>query len=135
MKEKILLDTNMMIYILDDHVLDEKISKLTKILYDSNKYMITIHPETFMEANKIRDEKKKAIFISKLKVYNIIDHPPKMTEEFNKIVGCNNENDKIDNEMLYAVMKNCVSYFITNDKRLVKKSKILNLNDRVLMMH
>lgn len=132
MKEKILLDTNMMIYILDDHVLDEKISKLTKILYDSNKYMIIIHPETFMEANKIRDEKKKAIFISKLKVYNIIDHPPKMTEEFNKIVGCNNENDKIDNEMLYAVMKNCVSYFITNDKRLVKKSKILNLNDRVL---
>ena len=39
MKEKILLDTNMMIYILDDHVLDEQISKLTKILYDSDKYI------------------------------------------------------------------------------------------------
>ena len=37
MKEKILLDTNMMIYILDDHVLDEQISKLTKILYDYDK--------------------------------------------------------------------------------------------------
>ena len=32
MKEKILLETNMMIYLLDDHILDENISKLTKIL-------------------------------------------------------------------------------------------------------
>ena len=54
MKEKILLDTNMMIYILDDHVLDEQISKLTKILYDSDKYMIAIHPKTLEEANKIK---------------------------------------------------------------------------------
>ena len=34
MKEKVLLDTKMMIYVLENHILDEKISKLTKILYD-----------------------------------------------------------------------------------------------------
>lgn len=132
MKEKILLDTNMMIYILDDHVLDEKISKLTKILYDSDRYMIAIHPKTLEEANKIKEEERKSIFISKLKVYNIIDNPPKMPEEFNNLAGCKNENDKIDNEMLYAVRKNCVSYFITNDKKLLRKAAILGLDNRVL---
>ena len=117
MKEKILLDTNMMIYLLDDHILDEKISKLTKILYDSDKYIIAIHPNTIVEAGKIKDQNKKDIFISKLGVYKIIENPPRATEDFNKQVGCKNENDLIDNEMLYAVVRNCVSYFITNDKR------------------
>ena len=72
MKEKVLLDTNMMIYLLDDHILDEKISKLTKILYDSDKYIIAIHPKTFEEARKIKDQNRKDIFISKLEVYKII---------------------------------------------------------------
>lgn len=132
MKEKILLDTNMMIYILDDHVLDEQISKLTKILYDSDKYMITIHPKTLEEANKIKEEERKSIFMSKLKVYNIIDNPPKMSEDFNNLAGCKSDNDKIDNEMLYTVRKNCVSYFITNDKKLLKKATNLGLDNRVL---
>ena len=132
MKEKILLDTNMMIYILDDHILDEKISKLTKILYDSDKYIIAIHPNTIVEARKIKDQNKKDIFISKLEVYKIIENPPRATEDFNKQVGFKNKNDLIDHEMLYAVERNCVSYFITNDKELLKKAEILKLNDREL---
>ena len=132
MKEKILLDTNMLIYLLDDHILDDKIIKLTKMLYDSDRYMIVIHPKTIEEARKIKNENRRVIFESKLRVYNVIDNPPKMTDDFNQLAGCKNENDKIDNEMLYAVRKNCVSYFITNDKELLKKSKLLNLSDRVL---
>ena len=43
--------------------------------------------------------------------------------------------DKIDNEMLYAVRKNCVSYFITNDKKLLRKAAILGLDNRVLSIN
>lgn len=132
MKEKILLDTNMLIYLLDNQVLDDKIAKITKALYDSDNYSIVIHPKTLIETDKIKDEKKKSIFKSKLNVYNIIDNPPKITKEFNNLAGVKNENDKIDNEMLYAVYRNCVTFLITNDKELVKKGKNLNLNDRVL---
>ena len=132
MKEKILLDTNMLIYLLDNQVLDDKIAKITKALYDSDNYSIVIHPKTLIETDKIKDEKKKSIFKSKLNVYNIIDNPPKITKEFNNLAGVKNENDKIDNEMLYAVYKNCVTFLITNDKELVKKGKKLNLSQRVL---
>ena len=132
MKEKILLDTNMMIYILDNHILNEKISKLTKILYDSDKYMIAIHPNTLDEARKIKDKDKKDIFISKLGVYKIIDNTPKVRKEFNKMVGYKNRNDIIDNEMLYSIIRNCVSYFITNDRHLLKKAELIKIKDRVL---
>lgn len=132
MKERILLDTNMLIYLLDNEVLDDKVAKITKSLYDSDKYSIVIHPKTLTETDKIKDERKKSIFKSKLNVYNIIDNPPRITDEFNNLVGIKNENDKIDNEMLYAVYKNCVTFLITNDKELVKKGKKLNLSERVL---
>lgn len=132
MKERILLDTNMLIYLLDNQILDDKVAKITKALYDSDKYSIVIHPKTLTETDKIKDEKKKCIFKSKLNVYNIIDNPPRITEEFNNLAGVKNEHDKIDNEMLYAVYRNCVTFLITNDKELVKKGKKLNLDDRVL---
>lgn len=132
MKERILLDTNMLIYLLDNEVLDDKVAKITKLLYDSDKYSIVIHPKTLTETDKIKDQKKKSIFKSKLNVYNTIDNPPRITDEFNDLVGVKNENDKIDNEMLYAVYKNCVTFLITNDKELVKKGKKLDLSERVL---
>ena len=34
--------------------------------------------------------------------------------------------------MLYAVARNCVSYFVTNDKHLLKKAELINIKDRVL---
>lgn len=122
----------MLIYLLDNEVLDDKVAKITKSLYDSDKYSIVVHPKTLTETDKIKNEKKKSIFKSKLNVYNIIDNPPRITDEFNNLVGIKNENDKIDNEMLYAVYKNCVTFLITNDKELVKKGKKLNLGKRVL---
>ena len=125
MKEKILLDTNMMICLLDNPVLDAKISNLTKILYDSDKYTIVIHPQALEEARKIKDQNEKDILISKLKVYKITDNPLEITEEFNKLAGCKNEKDN-------TVEKNCVSYFISNDKEIWKKAEKLHLKDRVL---
>lgn len=132
MKEKILLDTNMLIYILDDNILNDKIAKITKTLYDSDIYNIVVHPRTLDEAEKIKDGRRKSIFKSKLGLYNIIENPPKISDEFNLLVGFKNENDKIDNEMLYALKSNCVSYFITNDKELKKKGEKIGLGNRVL---
>lgn len=132
MKEKVLLDTNMLVYLLDDNVLDEKITKITKFLYDSDEYAIVVHPHTFYEANKIKDLRKKEIFMSKLKVYNIIENPPRATEDFNDIAGVKNTHDLVDNDLLYALERNCVSYLISNDKELCKKGKKLGLGSRTL---
>lgn len=43
---KILLDTNLLIYREEHSIIDDKVLELTKILYDSNKYKIVVHPMT-----------------------------------------------------------------------------------------
>ncbi len=130
---KILLDTNLLIYREDHSIVDERVLELTKILYDSNKYKIVIHPSTLEDLSHIKNSNERNILYSKVKIYNIIDRPPKATDDFNELVGCSKiPNDLIDNNLLYAVYKDCVSYFITNDSKLRNKAKKINLRNRVL---
>lgn len=130
--KKILLDTNMFIYILDHHVLEPRVEKLTRMLLDSDEYKIVIHPKTILEAQKIKNDELKEIFTSKLRIYKQIDDPPIPTKEFIQLVRATSDNDIIDCDLLYSVKQNCVSYFITNDIRLKKKSLKIGLSDRVL---
>lgn len=129
---RILLDTNIFIYLEDYKVVSDDIIRLTRNLFDSEEYKIVIHPDTKEEINKMKDEEKKKIFLSKISVYPEIVNPPKADKEFNELIGCGNSHDEIDNDMLFAVKRNCVSYLITNDKEIKKKSSILNLEDKVL---
>lgn len=130
--KKILLDTNMFIYLEDNKVIDDKVATLTKRLYDSTEYKIVIHPKTKVEASKCTDEEIKKIFLSKISVYKEIKDPPLAPEEFHKLLGCKNIHDEIDNELLFSVNRNCVDYLITNDQDMLKKAKKINLDNRVL---
>lgn len=130
---KILLDTNLLIYREDHSIIDDKVLELTKILYDSYKYKLVIHPMTIVDISHIKDLNEREILYSKAKVYEIIDKPPRATDDFNNYVGCSKlPNDLVDNNLLYAVYKNCVSYLITYDVKLRKKSQKINISDRVL---
>lgn len=130
---KILLDTNLLIYREDHSVIDDKVLELTKILYDSNKYKIVVHPMTIEDISHIKDSNDREIFYSKVKVYETIERPPKATDDFNNLVGCSKlPNDLIDNNLLYAVYRDCVSYLITNDNKLKNKAQKVNICDRVL---
>ena len=123
MKKKVLFDTNICVYLLDDIILNEKIRNITKYLIDSDEYEIVIHPLTYAEANNISDDTKKEIFRSKLKQYNTIKNPPVANSDFHHDLGCKNSHDRIDNELIYAVHTNCVEYLVSNDKEIVKKAQ------------
>lgn len=129
---KILLDTNIFIYLEDNKIIEDKVLELTKRLFDSNDYKIVIHPDTKKEIENFENKEQKNIFKSKIAVYREIQDPPRANESFNKKVGCKNSHDEVDNNMLFAVYRNCVNYLITNDLKLKKKSKIINLDSKVL---
>jgi rRNA-processing protein FCF1 len=130
--EKILLDTNMFIYLEDYGIIDQKIATLTKRLFDSDEYKIVIHPKTKEEILNIKDEEKRNIFSSKISIYKEIKSPPKADLKFHNLVGCKNSHDEIDNEILFSIYRNCAQYLITNDKELIKKANKIGLNERVL---
>ncbi|HJJ41713.1 MAG TPA: EVE domain-containing protein [Methanocorpusculum sp.] len=82
------------------------------------------------EIGKCHDINIKQINVSKIKAYPSLDDYPdpykNNDNDFLNIVDKNrnaNENDMNDNIILYSVYKNAVSLLISNDSRLIKKSK------------
>jgi len=131
--EKVLLDTNLLIYREDHGIVNDDVSKLFKILYDSELYKIVIHPMSVDDINNLKDEGLKKITLSKIALYSRIENPPVADAAFHSKVGCKKEpNDRIDNNLLFAVCRNCVSFLITNDRSLREKAKCLGLENRVL---
>lgn len=130
--QKILLDTNMLIYLEDDNIVNKDVAELTRRLYDSSEYKIVIHPKSITESLKIKDKRKRDIFQSKIGIYKKIEDPPLATDEFQTLAGFSNENDKIDNELLYAIRQHCASFLITNDIKLKRKSIKIGMGDKVL---
>lgn len=130
--EKILLDTNILIYREDNTIVDTKVTKLFRLLYDSDDLKIYIHPMSFKDMQRQKDEELRAITLSKINTYPILDNPPIATEGFHNLVGCKRKpNDEIDNNLLYAVKRNCVSFLITHDRGLLTKANLIGLGDRV----
>lgn len=64
--EKILLDTNLLIYKKDHKIVNKKILKLTKILYDSNNYKLVIHPMSIEELDHMKNQYDKEVIISRI---------------------------------------------------------------------
>lgn len=131
--QKILLDTNLLICSKNQNDIDKKVLELTKILYDSNNYRIVIHPMALKNLSNIKNPNEREIFFHKIKAYSLIENVPKASENFNNVVRCSKtSNDMINNNLLYAIYTDYVSYLITNDKKLKNKAKKINLSKRVL---
>ena len=131
--EYILLDTNILIYREGEKILNSDVQLLSRLLMDSVDYKLCVHPMSISELSKHKNEHQRQVILSKVGTYKKLENIPKATEEF--ITKCEkngNEHEYIDNNLLYTVYKNCVSYLITNDKGILKKSEKLGLADRVL---
>lgn len=131
--KRVLLDTNMLIYREGEKTLAQDVQNVLRLLMDSDVYKACIHPLSVQVLKKHRNEEQQTVILSKIILYPKIENPPKPNQEFLNECGDNScDNDYIDNCLLYSVKKESVDYFITNDKRLLKKAKRMNLGERVL---
>lgn len=131
---KVLLDTNILISREDNRVISYKTSRLFKLL-STHKVHLVIHPASKEDIRQDRDIERREINLSKIQAYAILEEPPSLKDDvrFVNIVGePKNNNDDIDNQLLYAVRKNAVDIFITEDKGIHKKAKKLNIKEQVL---
>ncbi len=129
---KVVLDTNILIHIEDPKILSQNLQDLLRI-FREHGHQIFIHPASLMDINNDPDGQRKKVILSKLKGYPIIESPPKPTDDFLSVVGVpSNSNEKIDNEILFAIQKNAADFLITEDYGLHKKGSKVNLEDRVL---
>lgn len=129
---RILLDTNVLIPLEDLQILNKNIAKITQL---ANKHgcCIIYHPSSLKDINNDKNDSRRKLLLSKLRKYNILESPPPPNADFFRLLGTfpNRQNDMIDNELLFAVYRNCVNFLVTEDKQIHRKARILGIDARV----
>lgn len=129
---KILIDTNILIHLEDNKVINESFAQFYRLAI-SNNCKILYHPLAIpKDLDRDKDVDRKQITQSKLQKYEKLTDYSKPDEDFNKTVGCKNENDEIDNLQLYQVSRNYVDYFVTEDKGIHSKAKKTGIQNKVV---
>ena len=129
---RILLDTNIVIHRENKKVSNYSIGHLYRWI-DKLKLDKVIHPYTVSEIQKYRDSETQEVISVKLESYDIIKTIREPDDDFIKLIGQTekNENDHIDNCLLFEVYLGRVDLFITEDRKLRNKADLLGLSNRV----
>lgn len=128
---RILIDTNILIQLEDNQVISDVFAKFYQLAI-LNKCDLYYHPFCLKDVKRDKDSERQQITISKLQKYTSMPDPALPSEEFINIVGQKKENDEVDNNQLYQVVKGYIEYLITEDKGIHTKAIKLNVNRKVL---
>lgn len=133
---RILLDTNIFIYREQDQVVSQDLTRLLQILNELGAELV-IHPLSIFELKQNPDIRRREINLSKIEAYSCLQRPPDPTADslFSEIIRpAKNSHDAVDNALLYAVYKNAVEFFITEDRGIHKKAKLIGIGERVFLI-
>lgn len=131
---RILIDTNILIYREDYHIIPENLQELMQILNKMGA-KICLHPKSVEDISRDTNEERKEVILSKINAYDLLVSPPEPIKDKNFINAfgiLSKPNDYVDSAMLYAVCKDAVDFLITEDQGVCNKAIKLNIKDRVL---
>ena len=128
---RILIDTNIFIPLEDSSsVLDESFSELVR-LSNENNHQILAHPSSIDDIERDDDKERKEISLSRIRKYSFLEDPPILSDQETDSLGLKNDNDRVDNEILFAIYKDAANILVTEDRGIHKKAKILGIEGRV----
>ena len=128
---RILIDTNLIIQLEDNHVLEERFSTVFREAQQVGR--VLIHPRSNEDIQRDRDEERRTKTFSKMAKYGILEHPPVPDLAFMESIGLPQKpNDIVDAHLLYAVVKNSIDFLITEDGGIHRKAKRVEINNQVL---
>ncbi|MCP5048171.1 MAG: hypothetical protein GY940_13450, partial [bacterium] len=128
---RILVDTNIIISLEDNKIIDDSFSDFYRYA-SSNQCPVFYHPGCLQDVSRDRNLERRQIILSKMKKYRKLPNPARLTGEFSDIVGQKNENDRIDNEQLYQLYCGYVELLVTEDKGILKKAKKIGCQENAL---
>lgn len=131
-----LVDTNILIYREGPDEVMPGLQALMRIA-SSNRVTILIHPLSRKEIENDRNPKRRAVEVSKVSTYPVLESPPRIDDDkFLQIIPeSKNENEFVDNNLLYAVYKGAIDYLISEDHGIHTKAQNLGLSDKVLTIN
>ncbi len=134
---RVLIDSNILIYMEDNHIIKDSIQTLQKILNLIREIEVVVHPLSLEDIKNDKNTARKNIISSKILTYPFLEsYPsPDADQEFlNNFKNIYKINDKIDIAILYALYKDAVDLLITEDRGLHRRAEKLGLGERVLLI-
>lgn len=129
----VLLDTNILIPLEDtSKTLDSSFAELRKLSAEQH-HCLYIHPMQFEDIKRDKDQERRKIVLSRLKQYSQIENPPILSNQECNELGLlqSNDNDKVDNNVLFALYRGAVHLLVTNDEGIHRKAAKIGLQDKV----
>lgn len=132
---RVLLDTNIFIY--SDAGDLEKSHEEAAIRihrFSGKEVTLLLHAEGRRDIQSDKDETRRTHRLAMTEKYETLDFKLLPDEDFYRKLGTpppKNPHDWIDDCLLYALYKNAVHYFVTNDVGVIKKAQRLDLQDRI----
>lgn len=133
----ILLDTNIIIPLEDtSKQLDTSFAELRRLSAEQH-HCLYIHPMQFEDINRDKNQKRRYIVLSRLRQYSQIENPPLLScQECSELgLSQSNDNDKVDNHVLFALYRGAVHLLITNDEGIHKKALRIGVQDKVYRLN
>ena len=129
----ILLDTNIIIPLEDtSRILDSSFAELRKLSVEQS-HCLYIHPMQLEDINRDKNQERRKIVFSRLKQYSQIENPPILSDQECHELGLSqsNDNDKVDNNILFALYRGAAHLLVTNDEGIHRKATKIGLQDKV----
>jgi len=131
---RVLFDTNILVRITD--VRTEMGPSYADVVRLSNKLhrSICYHPSQKADLERDKDPERRKVNLSRIEQYECLANPPQPTAEHLALYDWqqNDDNDRVDNELLYAAFQGAVRYLVTQDKKMHHKAKRAAISDLVL---
>lgn len=130
---RILLDTNIVIPLEDSsRVLEESLSRLSRLAHDHGHQLI-VHPASYDDINRDDDVRRRDISLSRIRKYSELNDPPDLSAEERMQIGFRQigDNDRVDNEILYAIYRDAANILVSEDRGIHKKAASVGVGDRV----
>ena len=131
--KKVLIDTNVFIALEETgRVMDDMHADMLRLCRELH-FDLYCHPAQMLDLGRDRQIERRTIQISRLKAYPKLESPPEpsgfdlMELDWRE----SNDNDKIDNLLLFALKRNAVAYLLTEDQGIHRKAKRAGLGSRV----
>jgi predicted nucleic acid-binding protein len=130
---RILLDTNIIIPLEDSSkTLGESFAELVRLSNENNHFLL-VHPSSKNDIERDSNEERKKISLSRLSKYSFLETPPIPTRKDLDELSLKeaDDNDRVDNFILYAIYRDAANILVTEDRELHRKAKLINVSDRI----
>jgi predicted GNAT family N-acyltransferase len=127
----ILIDTNIVIPLEDtERQLSPNLAEFRRIC-SALGHRIFVHPEQKADLLRDTNQNRRDIVISRIQQYEVIQSPPVLNDNILAELGWRqtNDNDRVDNSLLFAVKRGAVHCLVTNDNGIHRKAKQSGISD------